>query len=209
MLGPLQIIYDLFASPDNKPLPRVLEQFLRHDYFVVFWFLTLIAFTVRRTWVRRVYLVFFFCSIFAVGLIGIKQVVAWPFFHWHLWARHLPQTFTFYEVEVEDTSGQLLPYDCRACLPLIPEILRMRFASRMLSSEDGEVIARWLLERAQTYGPELAPLAWAGFPLRTPGPSWPPNHKRFVAVLVKKTRVELGPTPEDSVFTPLMEKKFQ
>jgi len=206
-----QLICDLLASPYQAPLPRILDDFLRNQYFIVFWSLTFVAFVVRRPWVRRAYLVFFFCSMFVVGLVGVKLLLAWPFHHWHLWARHLQlrQEFEFHEVGVEDASGRFLRYDCRAAYPLIPEILRMRFASQMLYGENGEVMAQWLLNKARTYQPKPSLISWMEFPLRTPGPRWPSDHGQFTTLVVQRKHVKLGPTPEESEFTLIAEKKFR
>jgi len=208
MQGISESLYALLTSVGNLPLSRAWAHFLRDDYFVVFWLLTLVAFVVRQSWLRCLYVLFFFGSMFGIGLLGMS-LVAWPFHHWHLWARMLPEKFTFYEVGVEDVSGNVFLYDCLAARPLVPAILRRRFAAQMLDASHGEVMAQWLLERANTYHPQSDPLSWIEFPQRTPGARWPLEHKEFVALVVRSTRVELGQTLGDSVFTVVKEKKFR
>jgi len=181
---------------------------LSEGFFILFWIITLGAFLVPKACVRRTYLAFFFSSLFAVGLIGMP-LVAWPFHHWHLWARILPANIEIFEVGVEDESGKFLAYDPRAAQPLVSEVLRRRFAQEMFSGKNGELVAQWLLARAKTYHPKSAPMSWVEFPVRTPVPRWPEGRGEVVAIVVQRTRVELGQTLDDSVFTPIGEKKFR
>jgi len=185
-----------------------LPWFLSEGFFILFWIITLVAFLVPKACVRRTYLAFFFGSMFAVGLIGMP-LVAWPFHHWHLWARILPANVEIFEVGLEDESGNLWAYDSRAARPLVSEVLRRRFAQEMFAGKNGEMVAQWLLAKAKTYHPQSAPMSWLEFPVRTPGPRWPEGGGEVAALAVQRTRVELGPTLEDSVFTPLGEKKFR
>jgi hypothetical protein len=182
--------------------------FLSDGFFILFWVFTLFAFLARSLWIRRAYMVFFFGAMLAVGLIGMP-LVAWPFHHWHLWARILPQDFEFCEVGVEDGAGKFLLYDCRAARPLIPEVLRRRVAHQMLAGEQGELIARWLLDKANNYQPRHPLVFWMEFPVRTPGAVWPADHEEFVSLVVRKKRVRLGQSLDDSSFTVLTEKKFR
>jgi hypothetical protein len=197
-----------FLNVITSATDPLVAWFLSDGFFILFWVLTFLAFLVRSPWVCRAYLVFFFGAMFAVGLIG-TPLVAWPFHHWHLWARILPDDFEFYEVGVKDGTGNFFLYDCRAARPLIPEILRRRFAYQILSGKQGEQIAESLLNMANTYQPQNPVVSWTEFPARTPGAFWPADHEKFVSLVVRKKRVQLGRSLKGSSLTVLAEKEFR
>lgn len=205
--------------------PESLSQwFVTNGFFLLFWILTLVAFVSRHRWVRNCYLAFFFVSMLAVGLIVTKTV--WPFYHWHVWGRILPEQKEYLEVWLEDDRGRQVVYDVRAAPPLNPSILNRLFANRMwLLASRGEPdgIARWLLAKANNHKPPSGLASWLRFPSRDRShyqchglyennrisPSWSENDSPFTSIVLKKKRANFGPGPGcAAVFTLLEEKRI-
>lgn len=204
-----QIITTIRSANVNS-LELLMPWFVSNGFFLLFWIFTLVAFVWRQRQVRKAYLVFFFLSMLAVGLV--IQSPVWPFHNWDLWNRTLPRNVEYFEVWVEDESGSQFVYDLRAVPPLNPAYLNKLYTPRILASaKDGrpDATAGWLLEKINAYDPSPSFGSKLLFPERELShyqcaglyegqhiiPEWPARHGRFVNLVIKKKRAIFGEGP--------------
>ena len=197
------------------PIQRSLKDvavpwFLSDGFFILFWLFTCLAFVAKRQAAKRLYLVFFFTSMLAVGLIIGRPM--WPFHPWHVWARLLPNPAEYREVWLEDEAGRQFVYDLRATPPLSPALFNTIYAPKLGSPahrESASILVRWLLAKANDHEPPSGSDGWLSFPEREYShyqceglyenaqirPAWPDEHGKFVRLVIQKKRADFGERP--------------